>query len=54
MNRLIGINEASKRLGVSISTLRRWGESGVLFAQRTPKDTDVTILVKSTQTYCMA
>lgn len=37
MNRLIGINEASKRLGVSISTLRRWDETGVLVAERTPK-----------------
>ncbi|MGK8253332.1 MULTISPECIES: MerR family DNA-binding transcriptional regulator [Moraxella] len=30
MNRLIGINEAAKRLGVSISTLRRWEQIGVL------------------------
>lgn len=37
MNRLIGINEASKRLGVSISTLRGWEETGVLVAERTPK-----------------
>lgn len=37
MNRLIGINEAAKQLGVSISTLRRWDESGVLVAERTPK-----------------
>ncbi|STZ01555.1 DNA binding domain, excisionase family [Moraxella lacunata] len=37
MNRLIGINEAAKRLGVSISTLRRWDETGVLVAERTPK-----------------
>ena len=37
MNRLISINEASKRLGVSISTLRRWDETGVLVAERTPK-----------------
>ncbi|MFA9486788.1 MULTISPECIES: IS607 family transposase [unclassified Moraxella] len=37
MNRLISINEASKQLGVSISTLRRWDESGVLVAERTPK-----------------
>lgn len=36
MNRLISINEASKRLGVSISTLRRWDETGVLVAERTP------------------
>lgn len=37
MNRLIGINEASKRLGVSISTLRNWDKTGVLVAERTPK-----------------
>ena len=37
MNRLIGINEAAKRLGVSISTLRRWDETGVLVAERTLK-----------------
>lgn len=37
MSRLIGINEASKQLGVSISTLRRWDETGVLVAERTPK-----------------
>ncbi|OOS22447.1 IS607 family transposase [Moraxella lincolnii] len=37
MNRLVSINEASKRLGVSISTLRRWDETGVLVAERTPK-----------------
>ncbi|WP_410471703.1 helix-turn-helix domain-containing protein [Faucicola mancuniensis] len=37
MNRLISINEASKQLGVSISTLRRWDKSGMLVAQRTPK-----------------
>ncbi|WP_410471903.1 helix-turn-helix domain-containing protein [Faucicola mancuniensis] len=37
MNKLISINEASKQLGVSISTLRRWGKSGMLVAQRTPK-----------------
>lgn len=36
MNRLISINEASKYLGVSISTLRRWDETGVLVAERTP------------------
>ena len=37
MTRLISINQASKQLGVSISTLRRWDESGVLVADRTPK-----------------
>lgn len=36
MNRLVSINEASKQLGVSISTLRRWDETGVLVAERTP------------------
>lgn len=36
MNRLISINEASKQLGVSISTLRRWDKSGVLVAEKTP------------------
>lgn len=36
MNRLISINEASKQLGVSISTLRRWDKSGLLVAQKTP------------------
>ena len=36
MNRLISINEVSKRLGVSISTLRRWDKAGVLVAERTP------------------
>ena len=36
MNRLISINEVSKRLGVSISTLRRWDETGVLVEERTP------------------
>ena len=36
MNRLVSINEASKQLGVSISTLRRWDKSGVLVAERTP------------------
>ena len=37
MNRLISINQASQQLGVSISTLRRWDETGVLVAERTPK-----------------
>lgn len=36
MNRLISIDEASKQLGVSISTLRRWDKSGLLVAQKTP------------------
>jgi regulatory protein, merR:resolvase, N-terminal len=36
MNRLIGINEVSKLLGVSITTLRRWDKKGVLVAERTP------------------
>lgn len=37
MNRLVSINQASEQLGVSISTLRRWDETGVLVAERTPK-----------------
>lgn len=36
MNRLIDINEASKQLGVSISTLRRWDKNGLLVAEKTP------------------
>ena len=36
MSRLIIINEASKQLGVSISTLRRWDKAGILIAERTP------------------
>lgn len=36
MNRLISINEVSKLLGVSITTLRRWDKKGVLVAERTP------------------
>ena len=35
MNRLVAIGEASKALGVSITTLRRWEESGRLVPQRT-------------------
>lgn len=35
MNRFIGISEASKILGVSISTLRRWGREGRLHPSRT-------------------
>ncbi|WP_201532713.1 IS607 family transposase [Psychrobacter ciconiae] len=37
MNRLLSIKEAADQLGVSISTLRRWDETGVLVAQRTAK-----------------
>ncbi|WP_201546732.1 IS607 family transposase [Psychrobacter lutiphocae] len=37
MNRLLSIKQAADRLGVSVSTLRRWDETGVLVAQRTPK-----------------
>lgn len=37
MNRLISIQQASEQLGLSISTLRRWDETGVLVAERTPK-----------------
>ena len=35
MNRFVAIGEASKALGVSITTLRRWEESGRLVPQRT-------------------
>ncbi|WP_083932780.1 MerR family DNA-binding transcriptional regulator, partial [Psychrobacter lutiphocae] len=35
MNRLLSIKQAADRLGVSVSTLRRWDETGVLVAQRT-------------------
>ena len=37
MNKFISINEAAKKLGVSLSTLRRWDKSGLLVAERTPK-----------------
>src|SRR5699024_1422291 len=37
MNRLLSIKQAANQLGVSVSTLRRWDETGVLVAQRTPK-----------------
>lgn len=33
---MIGINEASELLGVSITTLRRWDKAGLLVAERTP------------------
>lgn len=36
MDRLINIGEAAKRLGVSISTLRRWEAQGRLVPERTP------------------
>ena len=36
MNKLFTISEASKELGVSISTLRRWDVSGRLKAEKTP------------------
>lgn len=36
MNRYIGIGEAAKALGVSITTLRRWESSGKLVAEHTP------------------
>lgn len=35
MSRLVGIGEASKILGVSISTLRRWEQTGKLVPSRT-------------------
>ena len=37
MNRLLSIKQVANQLGVSVSTLRRWDETGVLVAQRTPK-----------------
>jgi excisionase family DNA binding protein len=36
MDRLISIGEAAKRLGVSISTLRRWEQTGKLASVRAP------------------
>jgi predicted site-specific integrase-resolvase len=35
MNRLVGIGEAAKALGISISTLRRWEKEGKLIPERT-------------------
>ena len=35
MNKLIGIREAAKTLGVSVSTLRRWEVSGKIQSERT-------------------
>ena len=35
MNKLLTISEASKELGVSVSTLRRWDKSGELVASKT-------------------
>ncbi len=35
MNRIVGISEAAKLLGVSVVTLRRWEESGRLVSERT-------------------
>ena len=37
MSRLVSVKQASEQLGVSISTLRRWDDTGVLVADRTPK-----------------
>ena len=37
MSGLLSIKQAANQLGVSVSTLRRWDETGVLVAQRTPK-----------------
>jgi excisionase family DNA binding protein len=36
MSRYVSIGEASKALGVSVQTLRRWDEEGKLKAERTP------------------
>ena len=36
MSRFISIGQAAERLGVSISTLRRWEQEGRLTAERTP------------------
>lgn len=36
MDRIVGISEAAKALGVSITTLRRWEASGKLAAEHTP------------------
>ncbi|MGC8530160.1 MAG: IS607 family transposase, partial [Leptospirillia bacterium] len=36
MDRLVGIGEAAKALGVSITTLRRWEAEGRLIAEHTP------------------
>ncbi|HJH09033.1 MAG TPA: helix-turn-helix domain-containing protein, partial [Psychrobacter pasteurii] len=37
MSKLLSTKQAANQLGVSVSTLRRWDETGVLVAQRTPK-----------------
>ena len=37
MSRLLSIKQAANQLGVSVSTLRRWDETGVLVTQITPK-----------------
>ena len=37
MSKLLSIKQAANQLGVSVSTLRRWDETGVLVTQRTPK-----------------
>ena len=37
MSKLLSIKQAANQLGVFVSTLRRWDETGVLVAQRTPK-----------------
>lgn len=36
MNRLVGIGEAAKALGVAITTLRRWDRSGKILSEHTP------------------
>ena len=48
MSRFISIGQAAERLGVSISTLRRWEQEGRLTAERTPaghRRYDVTKLI---------
>ncbi|SJM36850.1 hypothetical protein A1019T_00817 [Psychrobacter pasteurii] len=37
MSKLLSIKQAANQLGVSVSTIRRWDETGALVAQRTPK-----------------
>ncbi len=37
MSKLLSIKQAANQLGVSVSTIRRWDETGPLVAQRTPK-----------------
>lgn len=46
MSIFISINEVAEKLGVSISTLRRWDKSGLLVAEKTPKE-HVVIKIKN-------